>query len=338
MSMGLIETRGAATLLAVGADWLNFHHLYYFWRVARAGGLSKAAAAMSLSHSTISAQVKSLEAELGAELVTRRGRGLVLTPLGEHVASYADDIFRLGREVKDLASERLAERATSIRIGVTPALPKSLALRLVAPAFEERRSHLVFRQGGIEALSAELAQGRLHVVVSDEPVPEGGARRVFSHLLGSSSILLYAVPEMASRLRTRFPECLEGARLLLPSHGQALRRELDRWLADRGIRPEIVGEFDDAGMMRVAGAYGIGILPVRAALRAEVEDAHAMEFVGALEGLMEKYYVLTTERRARHAAVARIVEYARKGLDSGAGQDTKRARATKEPARRKKAR
>lgn len=304
----------------MGADWLNFHHLYYFWRVARAGGLSKAATAMRLSHSTLSAQVKALEGELGTELVTRRGRGLVLTPMGEHVASYADDIFRLGREVIDLTNERLVERTTSLRVGVTPALPKSLALRLVAPGIEGVRCHVVFRQAGLETLATELAQGRLHVVLADEAAP-AVASRVYSHLLGSSGVLLYAAPPLARRARAGFPECLDGARLLVPSHGQSLRREMDRWFADRGLRPEIAGEFDDAGMMRVAGASGMGILPVRAALRAEVEDAHAMEFVGALDGLMEKYYVLTAERRTRHTAVARIVERARKRLDGVSRSD-----------------
>ncbi|MBK8214767.1 MAG: hypothetical protein IPK71_13590 [Myxococcales bacterium] len=213
-------------------------------------------------------------------------------------------------------------------------MPKSLALRLLAPGLEAR-SHLLARQGALDVLVAELGQGRLHAVLSDEPAPEGAARRVFSHLLGESTILLYAAPALARVHRRSFPDTLASAPFLLPAQGQSLRRQIDRWLADKGLRVGIVGEFDDAGMMRVAGAAGMGLLPVRAALRAEVEDAHAMEFVGHLDGLVERYYVLSSERRTRHRAVTRIVEQAREGLAHTPGKKVAARPAPHSPKRRR---
>jgi LysR family transcriptional activator of nhaA len=293
-------------------EWLNFHHLFYFWRIAREGSLSRAAEQLRLTHSTLSAQLRTLEEFLGAPLFERRGRRLVLTPLGEEAASYADDIFRLGSELVDVARGRTGERKQVLRVGVVSSMPKSVAYRLLQPAMAATGyGSLVARQDHLERLLDELAAARLHLVLSDTAPPESSTRRVYAHLLGESGILLYGTAALARKYRPNFPRSLDGAPFLLPTAPSSLRTSLDRWLVERELRVRISGELDDAGLMRVAGVHGQGLLPVRAALRAEVEDNHKMELVGTFDGLVERYYVVSLERRVRHPAVSALIEQAR---------------------------
>lgn len=296
-------------------EWLNYHHLFYFWRIAREGSLSRAAEQLRVSHSTLSAQLRALESSLSGPLFDRRGRRLVLTPLGEQVASYADEIFRLGRELVDTSRGVAAERSLALRVGVASGLPPSVAYRLLSPALVPSRFRpIVFRRAMFDRLLEELAAGRLHLVLSDVPPPETSTHRVFAHLLGASGILVYGTAKLARELRRRFPASLEGAPLLVPTPASWLRRQIDRWLVERNLRPRLDGEFDDAALMRTAGIHGHGVFPVREALRAEVEEAGGVQLVGRLDGIEERYYVVSTERRVRHPAVSAIVEHGRARL------------------------
>ncbi len=295
-------------------NWLNYHHLYYFWRIAREGSLSRAADELKLTHSTLSAQLRALESRLGTELFERRGRRLVLTPRGEQVASYADEIFRLGGELMDAAALGGASKRISLRIGVLPDLPKTVAYRLFRPALDlEQYRPLVVHQGPLPRMLEELASGRLHMVLSDT-APEVSSHKAFAHLLGASGILLYGTPKLAKPARSRFPSSLDGQPLLLPTQPSSLRRQIERWFVERGVRVSVEGEFEDAGLMRTAGLNGHGIFPVREALKGEVEDARKVEVIGKLDGVEERYYVVSTERRVRHPAVSAIVEEARRVL------------------------
>lgn len=293
-------------------EWLNYHHLNYFWRIAREGSLSRAAATLGVTHSTLSTQLRVLEAFLGGELFERRGRRLVLTPLGEETASYADEIFRLGTELVEVARGRSRQRRLPLRVGVIGDLPKTVAIALLRPAMQlPSFGPSSVKQGSLASLLEELASGRLHFVMSDVPPPETSTHRVFAHLLGESEVLLYATPRMARKYRHGFPASLEGAPLLVPAAPSSLRRQIDRWLVERGVKMELAGEFDDAGLMRAAGIGGEGLFPVRAALRAEVEDSNSATLVGPLDGVLERYYVVSTERRVRHPAVTAVIDHGR---------------------------
>ncbi|MFO0664825.1 MAG: LysR family transcriptional regulator [Polyangiaceae bacterium] len=296
-------------------EWLNYHHLFYFWRIAREGGLARAAERLRLTHSTLSTQLRSLEEFFGGALFERRGRRLVLTPLGEEAASYADDIFRLGSELVDVARGRTNERRLALRIGIVSSMPKSVSYALIEPALAvPGYGAVIARQDRLERLLEEMSMGRLHLVLSDTPPPEASVQRVFAHLLGESSLLLYGTAKDARRYRRNFPASLDGAQMLVPTGQASLRRLIDRWLVQRELNVQIVGEFDDAGLMRIAGARGLGLLPVRSALRTEVEEGYKLELIGTLEDVIERYYVICTERRVRHPAVSALIERGRAGL------------------------
>jgi len=298
-------------------EWLNYHHLFYFWMITQEGGLAKAAARLRLSHSTLSTQLRALEGFLGCPLFERRGRRLVLTPIGVEVADHASEIFRMGADLVELARGREAGRRSVLRVGVVDALPKTLTYRLLEPAVEhEGAGRIQVRQNELAKLLEDLASYRLHLVLSDAPPPQGIAMRVHAHVLGETDVLLYGSKTLGTRYRRGFPQSLQDAPLLLPGAAASLRRGIERWLVDRGIRMRIEAEIDDAGLLRVFGGAGRGLFPVRAALRTEVEDAFGAVYVGKLEGLRERYYAVSVERRVRHPAVAALIESARSRLST----------------------
>jgi LysR family transcriptional activator of nhaA len=299
-------------MAASAMDWLNYHHLFYFSVIVQEGGLAKAAVRLRLSHSTLSTQLRSLEQFFGSELFERRGRRLVLTPLGDEVAEYAAEIFRMGSELVDVARGHAQGRRAPLRVGVVNALPKTLTYRLLEPALQlDNSGPIHVRQDELEPLVEAIGANRLHLVLSDTPPPQGLAVRVHAHLLGDTDVLLFGTPQLADRYRSGFPDSLDDAPLLLPGRAASLRRGLERWLTDRGIRARIEGEIDDAGLLRVFGGAGLGLFPVRAALRTEVEESHGAVLVGKLEGLRERYYAVSTERRVRHPGVLALIERAR---------------------------
>lgn len=295
-------------------EWLNYHHLFYFWVIVQERGLARAAHRLHLTHSTMSTQLRSLEEFLGGALFERRGRRLVLTPFGADVAEYASEIFRLGGELVDVARGRTEGRRSVLRVGVVGSLPKTLVHRLLEPALAALGGGtLHVRQDTSRRLVNGLGTGRLDIVLSDE-IPDASTVRIHAHVLGETEILLYGARKLALRLRRGFPGSLQGAPFVLPSVGTNLRRRLDRWLVDRELNVQVEAEVDDAGMLRVLGGGGLGLFPVRAALRAEVEDVNDVVLAGRCAGLRERYYALTTERRVKHPAVAALIESARERL------------------------
>ncbi|HEX7479551.1 MAG TPA: LysR family transcriptional regulator [Polyangiales bacterium] len=319
-------------------EWLNYHHLFYFWVITQEDGLAKAAARLHVTHSTLSAQLRSLEDFLGAPLFERRGRRLVLTTFGAEVASYAADIFRTGNELVEFARGRAPQRRSVLNIGVVSAIPKTVAYRLLAPALHAGLQPTVhIRQDSLRVLLEELARSRLHMVLSESLPAEGSAEGLHTHALGETEILLYGSAELAQQYKAGFPESLQGAPLLMPGSGSSLRHLLDRWLVDQHLQVDIRGEFDDAGMMRTFGCFGEGLFPVRAALKAELEDAADMVRIGVLQGLRERYYAISAERRLRHAGVAAIVEQARARLLEAEQPRAARPARRRTPAARSKA-
>lgn len=297
-------------------DWLNYHHLYYFSVIAQEGGVAPAARKLRLTHSTLSTQLRALETHFGAPLFERRGKRLVLTAFGNDAAAYAADIFRLGRELGEVARGRGGATRNLLRAAVVPGVPKTLAHTLLAPALDAEDSVISLRQDDPSRLLEYLVAGRLHVVLmNDVPVPPSGMK-LHVHPLGESDIVLFARGSLAKRARVEFPSRLRDVPFVLPTPGAPLRRRLDAWFARHAVEVQVKAEVDDAGLLRALGAAGRGVFPVRVAVRAEVEDLHGVVEVGRCEGVREPYFAVTAERKVRHPGVAAIIDAARAGLNS----------------------
>ena len=294
---------------------LNFNHLHYFWMLVRRGSLSRASSELSLSPSTVSAQVHALEQQLDAQLVRRVGRRLEPTDMGRVVFRYAEDIFSLGRELIDTVQGRPADAAIRLEVGVADVVPKLIARRLLQPALQlEQPTHIVCREGKPQQLLADLALHNLDLVLVDAPLGPETNIRAFNHLLGECDVWIFGGEAIVDQYRADFPHSLDGAPFLLPLPTTATRRAVDSWFERHKIRPRIVGEFEDGGLMKVFGQTGNGLFPAPAAVLEAVERQYQVKAVGCVDGVRDQFYAISVERRLKHPAVVAILDAARREL------------------------
>ncbi|MBL8618157.1 MAG: LysR family transcriptional regulator [Deltaproteobacteria bacterium] len=290
-------------------EWLNYHHLHCFWLVAREGRLTAAAEKLRLAPSTVSAQVRQLEDQLGVELFVRRGRGMELTEAGRAALESADQIFGLGQELQaGLRDVGSAAAVLRLRIGVADVLPKLLSARLVQPALLlSRPVHLLCRQGRPDRLLAELGLHELDLVLTDAPTGIGRGLRLHTHPLLRSPLALYGAPALVTALAPGFPASLEGAPLLLSAEGGGRRRAVEAWLGDRQLRPIVVAECEDSAMLKSFGQAGLGCIAMPTAVEAELAERHNLRPIGLLEGVEDKVFAVTTSRRPTHPGLRAIL-------------------------------
>ncbi|HEV7302377.1 MAG TPA: transcriptional activator NhaR [Tepidisphaeraceae bacterium] len=293
-------------------DWLNYHHLMYFWAVARHGGIAAASRELAISEPTISGQVKELERALGERLFTRSGRRLVLTDVGKVVYDYASEISSLGRELLDTVKQRPTNRPLRLAVGIADALPKLVARTLLEPALRMGNVHLICREGRLEELLVELSSYRLDLVLSDQPAGESVKVKSFSQLLGESGVSFFASAAVARKLSTdAFPALLSNAPLILPTEHTALRRALDAWFSARGVSPLLRAEVQDSALLKTFGQSGFGVFPAPSIVEADVCEQYGVAVVGRTDEARERFYAISVERKLRHPAVVAIIEGAR---------------------------
>lgn len=290
----------------------NYKHLHYFWVAAKEGSVTGAAARLGVAVQTISGQIGLLEKTLGRSLFAPQGRGLVLTEAGRQVLGYADQIFLLGEQmVEDLLGGN-GGGALRLVVGISDALPKLVAYRLIDVALRLPVAvRPVCHEGEFGSLLADLALHKLDVVLTDRPVGPASNLRVFGHSLGEWDIMIYGSQGLAERYRPGFPDSLNGAPMLLPTRNNALRGRLDQWFEAKSIRPEIVGEFEDSALLMTFGRTGHGLFPAPAALASDVTEQFNAESVGRMQGVQEHYYAISSERRIKHPAVEAILSATR---------------------------
>lgn len=292
---------------------LNYRQLYYFWNVATAGGIRRAAERMHLTPQTLSGQIGELERDLGVKLFVRTGRRLEITEAGKLALARADEIFQIGSELTETLKASPPEEALPFRVGLADSVPKSIAFRLLAPAFKlAPPSRLFCHRDRLENLFAELAIHKLELVIADRQLPAGLGVKAFNHPLGNCSITFFGVQELVRRYRPDFPHSLTGAPLLMPTG--SVRGELDRWFAEHGIHPHVVGEFDDTALLKTFGQAGLGLFPAPSVMREEVRRLYDVDTVGEAQDIDVRYFAISAERRLKHPAVMAVSEHARQNL------------------------
>lgn len=303
-----------------GMEWLNYHHLYYFWMVAKEGGITQAARQLRLAQPTITGQVRELETALGERLFARSGRNLVMTEVGRMVYRYAQEIFSLGREMTDVLKGRPAGRPARLVVGVSEVLPKHVAFRLLEPALTLLEPvQLVCYEDRPERLLAELSTFGLDLVLADAPLSPSVRVRAFSHLLGSCGATILGCKSLASKYRRNFPDCLDGSPFLLPLENSTSRRSLEAWFEQQNIRPRVVGEFQDRALLQEFGQAGKGLFAAPTAVEREVRLRYRVSAIGRTEAVRESFYAITVERKLKHPAVLAISNAARDRLFLGSG-------------------
>jgi LysR family transcriptional regulator, transcriptional activator of nhaA len=301
-------------------EWLNYHHLHYFWTVARTGSIAKASKELLLASPTISVQISRLESNLGEKLFERSGRRLVLTDMGRVVYRYADEIFSLGRELTDTLKGRPTGHPLRLVVGIADIIPKSIVHQLIEPALHmERPVRVIFREDPPDRLLALLALQVLDVALTDAPIAPGILVKAFNHPLGESGVTFVATRELALAHRRGFPHSLDGAPMLLPSDNTAIRHDLDRWFETQEVRPKIMGEFEDDALLAEFGRTGLGILPALSILEDSGGRIHGLNRVGRTDEVRGRIYAISIERKLKHPAVVAICDSARTKLIAGTG-------------------
>ncbi|HEY7322251.1 MAG TPA: transcriptional activator NhaR [Candidatus Binatia bacterium] len=288
-------------------EWLNYHHLLYFWTVGRIGSVSRASAELRLTQATVSAQLKSLEQSLGEKLFHRNGRHLILTDTGKVVFRYAEEIFSLGQELMGTLKGRPQGRLARVNVGVTDIMPKLVAYRLIEPALKLKDPYrIVCREGTNSELLAALAVHDIDVMLSDGPIDPAVNVKAFNHLLGECGVSLFGIAPLAAKYRSGFPQSLDGAPFLLPTSNATARRSLEEWFESKHIQPTIVAEFEDSALMKVFGQRGMGLFVASSVIAAEVQRQYDVKIIGRLEGVTERYYAISLDRKLKHPAVVAI--------------------------------
>jgi LysR family transcriptional activator of nhaA len=292
-------------------EWLNYHHLRYFWTVARKGGVRKAADELHVSQPSISAQLRLLEESLGQKLFRRSGRNLVLTETGQLVLNYADEIFSAGRELMNAVKQRPGKHPVRVNIGLTDAFPKLIAFQILRAAFRsEAAVHMICREGEIGPLVSHLQAHRLDIVLADEPASSALKAKTFNHRLGRSGVTFCAVPSLAAKLRRNFPQSLDGAPALLPTQNMGMRAALETWFDSKAIRPRLVGEFEDSALMEVCSTGGRGFTAVHTVVDRAALKHFGLRVIARVDECGTDFYAITAERRVKHPAAVAITQHA----------------------------
>ena len=301
-------------------EWLNYHHLLYFWLAAREGSVTRASMLLRLSQPTVSGQIRLLEDSLGGKLFQKSGRHLALTEFGRMVYRYADEIFGIGRELVDVVKGRPPGRPAKLNVGVSDVLPKLLVFRILDPLIAMKDTvRMVIHEDHPERLLAELSLQAVDLVLSDVPVAPHVHVKAFNHLLGVSPVGIYARPKAAAKYKSGFPKSLDGAPWLLPVENSSLRRSLDQWFAKHDIRPDVIAEFQDSALLKVFSEAHDALFAAPEVTDAELRRIYGAAPVGTAQGIEERFYAITVERRVKNPAVMAIAESAHDRLFAKAG-------------------
>ena len=298
---------------------MNFKHLHYFWMAARAGGIVKAGEQLHISPQTLSGQIKLLEQRLGRKLFRKSGRQLELTDDGRLALRYADDIFNLGAELEaELREQRGAGQRNQVlefRVGLEDAVAKSVAYRLLEPALSlSEPVRLICTEGRFSDLMAQLALHQVDLVIADEPLTRRLSVQGYNHPLGSSPMSFFCAPSLRASLKGVFPDCLNGAPMLIPGASATTRPQFEAWLTRRQLHPQVVGEFDDGALMKAFGREGRGVFMAPSVVDTETAAQYGVQLLGRSDEMVEDFYAISVERRIKHPCVVAITQSARGDL------------------------
>jgi LysR family transcriptional activator of nhaA len=286
----------------------NYKHLYYFWVVAKEGGISRAADKLDMAVQTVSAQVRELERSLGYALLKPAGRGLVLTEAGQAAMQQADQIFQLGESLPARVRDAASTPTVRLAVGICDGLPKLVVHRLLLPIITDPNLRLLCHEGELDDLLGDLALHRLDLVLSDRPAPSNPNIKLYSHAMGSSTIAWYATATLAAASSGDFPQSLASVPLLLPTAHTAVRARLDHWFEQRAMRPRIVGEFADSALLKTFGASGMGVFPAAEWAHDDLLTHYAVQRLGSCDGVTEHFFAIGTEKKVQHPLVQRLLQ------------------------------
>ncbi len=285
----------------------NYKHLFYFWVVAQEGGMVRAADKLNMSVQTVSSQVRELEKALGHTLLKPAGRGLSLTDAGLAAMHQAEQIFQLGEQLPAVLREATGSPSIRLVVGISDGLPKLVTRHLMRNVLAEPNLRLLCHEDEFEDLLGDLALHRMDVVLSDRAAPNNTSLKLYSHALGSSKLSWYAPDALVSQAADDFPRSLGKVPVLLPTNHSAVRLRLDAWFERKGIKPNIVGEFEDSALLKTFAAAGMGVFPAPKWVHEDLLSRYGVSCVGEGEGVEEHYFAIASQKKVQHPLVQRML-------------------------------
>ena len=285
----------------------NYRHLYYFWVVAKEGGMARAAERLDMAVQTVSTQVRELERALGHTLLSPVGRGLRLTDAGLAAMRQAEQIFQLGEELPAVIRDAIGTPTVRLTVGISDGLPKLAVRRLMQPVMQAPRLRLLCHEDRFDDLLGDLALHRLDVVLADRAAPANPNLKLYSHALGSSALAWYAPPQLHALASQNFPASLATVPVLLPTTQAAVRGRLDQWFERLGIKPNLVGEFEDSALLKTFGAAGMGVFPAAEWVHDELAARYQVAQIGPCEGVEEHFFGIAAQKKVLHPLVQQLL-------------------------------
>lgn len=282
---------------------LNYHHLQYFWAVAKDGSLTRTAQRLHVSQSALSAQIRQLEDRIGQPLFLREGRRLLMTEAGKIALAYAEEIFTAGTElVVTLKQGRSPDQA--LRIGAVATLSRNFQESFLRPLLGRPDVRLRLASGSLDDLLGRLAGHTLDLVLSNRPVSHDPEQAWRCLRIAKQRVSLVGHP---GRTALRFPDDLDGLPMLLPGTDSEIRTAFDALCAKRAVRPHVLAEVDDMAMLRLLArdTEAVALVP-SVVVRDEIKSRALREY-GVVPGLQETFYAITVERRFPHPLLAELL-------------------------------
>lgn len=286
---------------------LNYHHLYYFWRVATAGNLTRVAGELHVSQSALSSQIRQLEDSMGQVLFDRSGRSLRLTEWGQQVLTYAEDIFRKGEELVSLVQQGTAPDVQVIRVGVLSTMSRNFVDSFLSPLLPDPQVRLVLQSRGIAELLDNLASHTLDVVLSNINVTVNPKRIWQSQLIGQQPVSVVGPADR--KPSTTFPKGFEKMRWILPSPPSEIRSSFDAFCSSHQFEPDIQAEVDDMAMLRLLArdSGALAILP-KVVVRDEIQRKELSEYM-ELPRVTENFYAITVKRSYQPPSLRALLQH-----------------------------
>ncbi|MCG8672632.1 MAG: transcriptional activator NhaR [Pseudomonadales bacterium] len=297
---------------------LNYHHLYYFYVIAREGSIVNASKKLHLTPQTVSGQLSAFEDYLGTQLFDRKGKRLLLNATGKLTFSYAEDIFALGNELQHALHSSEVGQQVIFTVGVTDVIPKVFTFDLLKTCFEIDESiRLVCREGDLDSLLADLAISRVDIVISDRQLTPGSPIKAYSHLLGETGLTFYADKRSSRKLSKNFPQSLDQESFLICGDKSNQKHNLLSWFETLQISPKIVAEFDDSALMKFFGQAGFGVFCTPSTIEQHIIQQYNVSTIGRTEDVGERFYAISPERKLKHPGVKHLVEAAKRMFEVG---------------------
>ncbi|MEY4754848.1 MAG: hypothetical protein RJA44_2523 [Pseudomonadota bacterium] len=287
---------------------LNYRHLHYFWVVTKEGGFARAAERLDMAVQTISAQVRELEQALGHQLLKPSGRGVALTEAGQAAFARAEEIFQLGQVIPDEVREAASGQVVRLAVGFSDGISKLAAHALLEPILGTPHLRLVCHEGEFEQLLSELALHHLDLVLAGQAAPRNPNLRLSSEHLIDAPVEWYGPAHLVGQVeRDRFPQSLNDLPVLLPTGHSALRTTLGHWFETQGLRPRIVGEFEDSALLAVFAARGLGVFPVSRLGTDDIGLVRGLRLLGSSDGVKEEIHAIRSRRGQHHPLVQKLM-------------------------------